>query len=131
MDRKKILQGVDQSSLLASEWANNNVNLEIINESTIKISSNATQIGKISETQQIYTIRGEKQLYISFDGRFMIDALKAIKEDIVTLSFGGSMRPILIEAGEQSAAVYLISPVRAYQEQRNVSHYVQAHFIFY
>lgn len=114
IDRKKILQGVDRSSLLASEWANNNVNLEIINEFTIKISSNSSQIGKISETQQIDTIRGEKQLNISFDGRFMVDALRAIKEDMVTLSFGGSMRPILIGAGEQSAAVHLISPVRAY-----------------
>ncbi|MBE7103592.1 DNA polymerase III subunit beta [Bacillus cereus] len=114
IDRKKILQGVDRSSLLASEWANNNVNLEIINESTIKISSNASQIGKISETQQIDAIQGEKQLNISFDGRFMVDALRAIKEETVTLSFDGSMRPILIEAGEQSAAVHLISPVRAY-----------------
>ena len=41
-----MLQGVDRSSLLASEWANNNVNLEIVNESTIQISSNASQIGK-------------------------------------------------------------------------------------
>ena len=114
VDRKKILQGVDRSSLLASEWANNNVNLEIINESTIKISSNASQIGKISETQQIDAIQGEKQLNISFDGRFMVDALRAIKEETITLSFGGSMRPILIEAGEQSAAIHLISPVRAY-----------------
>lgn len=114
LDRKKILQGVDRSSLLASEWANNNVNLEIINESTIKISSNASQIGKISETQQIDAIQGEKQLNISFDGHFMVDALRAIKEETITLSFGGSMRPILIEAGEQSAAVHLISPVRAY-----------------
>ncbi|WP_336746395.1 DNA polymerase III subunit beta [Bacillus cereus] len=114
LDRKKILQGVDRSSLLASEWANNNVNLEIINESTIKISSNASQIGQISETQQIDAIQGEKQLNISFDGRFMVDALRAIKEETITLSFGGSMRPILIEAGEQSAAVHLISPVRAY-----------------
>ncbi|MGN4454152.1 DNA polymerase III subunit beta [Bacillus cereus group sp. MYBK57-1] len=114
VDRKKILQGVDRSSLLASEWANSNVNLEIINESTIKISSNASQIGKISETQQIDAIQGEKQLNISFDGRFMVDALRAIKEETITLSFGGSMRPILIEAGEQSAAVHLISPVRAY-----------------
>ncbi|MHC8668933.1 DNA polymerase III subunit beta [Bacillus cereus] len=114
VDRKKILQGVDRSSLLASEWANNNVNLEIINESTIKISSNASQIGQISETQQIDAIQGEKQLNISFDGRFMVDALRAIKEETITLSFGGSMRPILIEAGEQSAAVHLISPVRAY-----------------
>ncbi|AFQ14744.1 DNA polymerase III subunit beta [Bacillus thuringiensis] len=114
IDRKKILQGVDRSSLLASEWANNNVNLEIINESTIKISSNASQIGQISETQQIDAIQGEKQLNISFDGRFMVDALRAIKEEMITLSFGGSMRPILIEAGEQSAAIHLISPVRAY-----------------
>ncbi|MDF9527654.1 DNA polymerase III subunit beta [Bacillus cereus] len=114
IDRKKILQGVDRSSLLASEWANNNVNLEIINESTIKISSNASQIGQISETQQIDAIQGEKQLNISFDGRFMVDALRAIKEETITLSFGGSMRPILIEAGEQSAVVHLISPVRAY-----------------
>ena len=114
VDRKKILQGVDRSSLLASEWANNNVNLEIINESTIKISSNASQIGQISETQQIDAIQGEKQLNISFDGRFMVDALRAIKEETITLSFGGSMRPILIEGGEQSAAVHLISPVRAY-----------------
>lgn len=114
VDRKKILQGVDRSSLLASEWTNNNVNLEIINESAIKISSNASQIGKISETQQIDAIQGEKQLNISFDGRFMVDALRALKEETITLSFGGSMRPILIEAGEQSAAVHLISPVRAY-----------------
>ncbi|MGN5652094.1 DNA polymerase III subunit beta [Bacillus sp. Brlt_9] len=114
IDRQRMLQGVDRSSLLASEWANNNVNLEIIDESTLKISSNASQIGKISETQQIDAIQGGKQLNISFDGRFMMDALKAIKEETVTLSFSGSMRPILIEAGTQSAAVHLISPVRTY-----------------
>ncbi|TPV42226.1 DNA polymerase III subunit beta [Bacillus dicomae] len=114
IDRQRMLQGVDRSSLLASEWANNNVNLEIVNESTIKVSSNASQIGKISETQQVDVIQGEKQLNISFDGRFMLDALRAIKEETVTLSFSGSMRPILIEAGAQSAAVHLISPVRAY-----------------
>lgn len=114
IDRQRMLQGVDRSSLLASEWANNNVNLEIVNESTIKVSSNASQIGKISETQQIDVIQGEKQFNISFDGRFMLDALRAIKEKTVTLSFSGSMRPILIEAGTQSAAIHLISPVRAY-----------------
>ncbi|PFC86926.1 DNA polymerase III subunit beta [Bacillus anthracis] len=114
IDRQRMLQGVDRSNLLASEWANNNVNLEIVNESTIKVSSNASQIGKISETQQIDAIQGKKQFNISFDGRFMLDALRAIKEETVTLSFSGSMRPILIEAGTQSAAIHLISPVRAY-----------------
>ncbi|KFM99544.1 DNA polymerase III subunit beta [Bacillus clarus] len=114
IDRKRILQGVDRSSLLASEWTNNNVNLEIIDESTIKISSNTSQIGKISEKQQVRAIRGKKELNISFDGRFMIEALKVIKGDIVTLSFGGSMRPILIQPVKQSSELHLISPVRSY-----------------
>lgn len=46
IDRKKILQGVDRSNLLASDWANNNVNLEIINESAIKISSTLLRLEK-------------------------------------------------------------------------------------
>lgn len=44
----------------------------------------------------------------------MLDALRAIKEETVTLSFSGSMRPILVEAGTHSVAIHLISPVRAY-----------------
>ena len=39
----------------------------------------------------------------------MVDALRAIKEETITLSFGGSMRPILIEAGEQSASTSYIT----------------------
>ncbi|MGR5907745.1 hypothetical protein ACT7DL_13660 [Bacillus paranthracis] len=30
----------------------------------------------------------------------MLNALRAIKEETVTLSFSGSMRPILVEAGD-------------------------------
>ncbi|MDO7486991.1 hypothetical protein Q5O89_16600 [Peribacillus frigoritolerans] len=43
-----------------------------------------------------------------------MDALKAIKENEVKLSFGGPMRPVLIEPSDNSSYLHLISPVRTY-----------------
>lgn len=98
----------------ASEWKNNNVQLEINNGAKIKISSNSTEIGKIEETLSIKAITGDTNLTISLDAIFLMDALKIIKEEEIKVSFNGSMSPILIEPIEQSSYLQLISPVRSY-----------------
>jgi len=114
LDTKQLLKGIDRACLFASEWKNNNVYLEIKDGTKIKISSNSSEIGRIEETQNIKGIDGETDLSISLDGSFLIDALKAIKEGEIRLSFGGSMRPVLIEPIENSSYLHLISPVRSY-----------------
>ncbi|MEK4069099.1 hypothetical protein [Peribacillus sp. FSL R5-0717] len=48
----------------------------------------------MEETQSIKSIRGEAGLSVSLEV-FLLDALKAIKENEVKLSFGGPMRPVL------------------------------------
>ncbi|MCU6599553.1 hypothetical protein OCO53_03610 [Peribacillus frigoritolerans] len=40
--------------------------------------------------------------------------LKSEKENEVKLSFGGPMRPVLIEPSDDSSYRHLISPVRTY-----------------
>lgn len=114
LDTKKLLKGIDRACLFASEWKNNNITLEIKKGPKIKISSNSTEIGKIEETQDIKTISGQKEFSISLDGRFLMDALKVIKEEEIIISFGGSMKPILIEPKNNSSHLHLISPVRSY-----------------
>jgi DNA polymerase-3 subunit beta len=114
LNTKQFLQGIDRAGLFASEWKNNNVNLEIVEDSKIKISSNSSEIGKISETQNINMIHGRKELRISLDGAFMIDALRVIKEEEIKLSFGGSISPVLIEPINNPSYLHLISPVRTY-----------------
>ncbi|WP_102272971.1 DNA polymerase III subunit beta [Cytobacillus massiliigabonensis] len=114
MDTNQLLKGIDRACLFANEWKNNNVNLEIIDGSIMKISSNSTEIGKIEETQTIKMIKGETDLSISLDGSFFIDALKAIKEEEIRISFGGPMRPVLIEPVNNPFHLHLISPVRTY-----------------
>ncbi|MFJ5761057.1 DNA polymerase III subunit beta [Neobacillus sp. NPDC093182] len=114
LDTNQLLKGIDRACLLASEWKNNNVHLEIKDGKKIRISSNSSEIGKIEETQNIKAINGETDLSISLDGNFLMDALKAIKEKEIRLSFSGSMRPVLIEPIENSSYLHLISPVRSY-----------------
>jgi DNA polymerase III subunit beta len=114
LDTQQLLKGIDRACLFSSEWKNNNVHLDIKDGTKIKISSTSSEIGKIEETQNINAIDGETDLSISLDGSFLIDALKVIKEEEIRLSFGGSMRPVLIEPIDNSSYLHLISPVRSY-----------------
>lgn len=114
VNTKQLLKGVDRACLFASEWKNNNVYLEIKEAAKIKITSNSSEIGKIEEMQNIKEIDGETDLSISLDGSFLMDALKVIKEEEIRISFGGSMRPVLMEPVGNNMYLHLISPVRAY-----------------
>lgn len=114
LDTKQLLRGIDRACLFVNEWRNNNVYVEINGDNKLKISSNSTEVGKIEESQNINTIQGEKELSISLDGKFVMDALKAIQEDEVSISFSGSRRPILIHPIGNTTHLQLISPVRSY-----------------
>lgn len=114
LNTNQFLKGIDRACLFASEWRNNNVNLTIVEGDKLKISSLASEIGKIEETQLIRSIEGEKELNISLDGSFLMDALKIINEEEVMIHFGGSMSPILIQPVGNPSFLQLISPVRTY-----------------
>ncbi|QFG00380.1 hypothetical protein PB01_17090 [Psychrobacillus glaciei] len=104
-----FLRVIDRACLFAKEMRHNTVNLEIK-----KISSNFTEIRRIEESQEIRMLEGEVKFNIAFDGLYMMDALKVIKSKEVKISFGGSMKPIVIEPGDNSSLLHLISPVRFY-----------------
>ncbi|WP_246187716.1 hypothetical protein [Ornithinibacillus caprae] len=55
-----------------------------------------SEIGQIEETQYIKLIAGDKVLCVTIDGNYLMEALTVILEDKVSLSFNGSMKPILI-----------------------------------
>ncbi|WP_375088482.1 DNA polymerase III subunit beta [Peribacillus sp. RS7] len=112
LDTNLLLKGIDRACLFASESRNNNVHLEILDNTKLRISSTTSELGEIEETQSIMAITGEEGLSISLDGSFLMDALKAIKEKEVRLSFGGPMSPVLIEPSGNSSYRHLISPVR-------------------
>jgi DNA polymerase III subunit beta len=113
LDTKRLLKGIDRASIFASEWRNNNIKFQVSEKSKVKISSLSSEMGQIEEIQDIKNISGDEELNITLDGKFMIDALKAIKEDEVSICFNGSMSPILIMPVGNPSHLQLISPVRS------------------
>lgn len=52
------------------------------------------------------------ELIIGFNSKFMLDALRAVKEDSVKIVFGGPIQPIRIIPVEGDSFLYLIMPIR-------------------
>ncbi|PLT27879.1 DNA polymerase III subunit beta [Peribacillus deserti] len=112
IDKKKFLNGVERACLFAREGKNNNVNLFIRSDSSIRIYSDLTEIGGIEETLKTVSIEGETDFGISVDGIYIVEALKAIREETVSIKFGGVLRPVLIEPLHNDSHRHLVSPVR-------------------
>ena len=112
VNTKDFLQSIGRASLLG-EGKNNIVKLSTVGTSNIEISSNIPEIGKVVEEVQTETIEGE-ELKISFNAKFMMDALKALEGSEIKVSFTGAMRPFLIQAQHDDSMLQLILPVRTY-----------------
>ncbi|MCT1577733.1 DNA polymerase III subunit beta [Oceanobacillus kimchii] len=111
MSKDSLIKGIDRACVFATEWENNNVNLQILDK-CIDISSNSTEYGTIQERQEIEVVKGKSNINLTFDGKYMLEALKKIEEDRVMLNFGQSMSPVFIRPTNNSSLRYLISPVR-------------------
>lgn len=112
ISKSNLLIGIERASLFARNSRNNNVKLELLNRNRLRISSHSSDFGKIEETQQIVSIHGNQDLSISLNSTFLIEALKSMVDEDVTLSFSGSMRPVLIKPKSTNHHLHLISPVR-------------------
>ena len=110
---KELLHTIDRASLLAKEERNNVVKLATHGDFIIEISSNSPEVGNVVEEIAIDILEGE-ELKISFSSKYMIDALKTIEYDDVTIEFTGAMRPFIIRPLNEDSILQLILPVRTY-----------------
>ncbi|MGG1572799.1 DNA polymerase III subunit beta [Fictibacillus sp. NRS-1165] len=113
LSTKEFLQAIDRASLLAREGRNNVVKLATLDNQTVEISSNSPEIGKVYENVITESMEGE-ELKISFNAKYMIDALKAMDCTEIKVLFTGAMRPFLITPVENETVKQLILPVRTY-----------------
>lgn len=114
LDTNELLKGVDRACLFAGEWKNNNITFEIEESSRLRIISSSSEIGEIEEIQNISQLIGQTELSITLDGKFLMDVLKAIKEEKINITYNGPMKPLLIQPLNNVSNLHLISPVRTY-----------------
>ncbi|GAA0178231.1 DNA polymerase III subunit beta [Clostridium sediminicola] len=106
--RSELLNCIERASLVAKDGNTNLIKFNINNENII-ITSNS-QLGMVREELNII-LQGD-ELEIAFNSKYLIDVLKIIDEDEISLEFSSSVSPCLIKNNNDTKFTYLVLPVR-------------------
>jgi DNA polymerase-3 subunit beta len=106
--RSTLLNGLERACLLARDSKKSPVKLEIKEDSVI-ITSN-TEMGQSYDVINC-DIDGQN-LEIAFNPRYLIEALRAVDEDNILLTFTTALSPCILRGVENDTFKYLILPLR-------------------
>ena len=106
VNKKEFLSCIDRATLLVKEGDKKPIIIDIQDgEMELQINS---QLGSMKENLDIQ--KEGKDIMIGFNPKFLIDALRVIDEEIVTLYMVNPKAPCFIK-DEQESYTYLILPV--------------------
>ncbi len=112
INNSEFYHAIDRASLLAREGGNNVIKLST-DADKLELSSTSPEIGTVKEDVATDNVEGES-LKISFNSKYMMDALKAIDNDEVQVEFFGTMRPFILKPKGDETVIQLILPIRTY-----------------
>ncbi len=108
LQKEELIASVERAAILIRGDKNNLITLEI-GPSLVKISS-ASEAGNVAESVRA-SMEG-KDLVISMNAKYLLDALHALTESEVVMSFNGAISPFIVQNKEAKDSLYLILPVR-------------------
>ena len=109
---KDYYDAVDRAALLTQSKDKNIVKMEL-NKNELMIKSFASEIGKVEEKIVVET-SSKSDIDISFSAKYMLDALKTIKEDNIVILLNSDVKPIVIKAIDDESLIQLILPIKTY-----------------
>nr|WFO00131.1 DNA polymerase III subunit beta [Staphylococcus aureus] len=112
IDNGEFYHAIDRASLLAREGGNNVIKLST-GDDVVELSSTSPEIGTVKEEVDANDVEGGN-LKISFNSKYMMDALKAIDNDEVEVEFFGTMKPFILKPKGDDSVTQLILPIRTY-----------------
>lgn len=108
INRIEFLNSIERASLMAKDGNTNLVKFTVSDDKMV-ITSNS-QLGMVREEVNI-NMQGE-DLQIAFNSKYLLDALKSMEEEEITLEFFSSVSPCIIKNRENDNCIYLVLPVR-------------------
>lgn len=108
LPRMELIASVERAAIVIRGDKNNLVTLEI-GGNTVKITS-ASDLGKVEES--VKGIFKGKDITISMNAKFLLEALRALEEEEVVLSLNSPVSPFILQNRDRKDSLYLILPVK-------------------
>ena len=106
--KELLTEGIERASLLAKEGKNNLIKISIKNN-LMTITSRSEE-GNVKE--EIIIEKEGNDIEIGFNSKFVIEVLKAVDDEQISLNFKTGVSPCVVKPVEGDAYEYLILPVR-------------------
>lgn len=110
IDSRDLLNAIDRASFIKSADGVSIVNFQI-SESDFIVSSQSQEVGSSVEEITKYNFEGHP-IKISFSGKFLYEAIRALEGPELSISFEGEMKPFVVRQTDNEASTHLILPVR-------------------
>jgi len=110
VDREQLLSATKTAWLFSRDQANNII-LKVGPQPNLKILATSPQVGESKSNVKLDQIKGPG-VEISFNVKFITEALAVLKSDKVTLSLNEAMQPGMIKAQGKDNYLYLIMPLK-------------------
>ena len=111
VDLKEFLSAIDRISFIKNDGVS--VICLSLNKDECILSSKSREVGSAVEILSSASYEGE-DMNISFNGKYVYDALRVIKSQLVTVDLNGTMNPFIIKGLDENKLTELILPVRTY-----------------
>lgn len=108
LNKNDFLDSVERASLLAKVGKNNLVKLEIT-DNNIEVTSKSEE-GNVKE--EVIVTKEGNNLVIGFNSKYLIDVLKVVDDENITMLLNTSVSPCLIKPISGDYFEYLVLPVR-------------------
>lgn len=103
---------IDRASLLTQGKDKNIVKMNLENVNML-ISSSSSELGKVEEKLLVESNNKEK-MEISFSSKYMLEALKTLKDDDILILLNSDTKPIIVKSVNDESLIQLILPIKTY-----------------
>jgi DNA polymerase-3 subunit beta len=103
---------IDRAALLTQSKDKNIVKMRLKGNQMV-INSYASEIGKVEEKLEVEASK-DASIDISFSAKYMLDALKTMKDDEILILLNGEVKPIVIKSVTDESLIQLILPIKTY-----------------
>lgn len=113
LNRGQLIDSIERASLIARDSRNNIVKLVTLENNLVEVSSSSQELGNVTELVEIHSIKGE-DVKISFNAKYVLEALAAIENDEIIIEFTGELSPFMLKSVNQENLLHLILPIRTH-----------------
>ncbi|MGI6203826.1 MAG: DNA polymerase III subunit beta [Anaerovoracaceae bacterium] len=108
VDRKILLDSVERASLVSRDVKTRMIKISV--EKNLMTITSGSEEGKVKE--EIIVNNSGDDITIGFNSNYIMDALKAIRDDTIKIQFTEPVKPCVIRPLEGDSYEYIVLPVR-------------------